>query len=116
MIVLKSQLHVCYFFRLTKKVLKHAIKQRTEKREQQTRQVEESCMRFLTFVFEFLISLICNIIRFPGGFCVWHPNMAETGASCRLIISHFFVYVRKQFLFNSSYTIYELIFDVLSKA
>lgn len=42
--------------------------------------------------------------------------MEETGASCRLIISHFFVYVRKQFLFNSSYTIYELIFDVLSKA
>lgn len=40
LIVLKSQLHVCYFFRLTKKVLKHAIKQRTEKREQQTRQVE----------------------------------------------------------------------------
>ena len=74
------------------------------------------CIRFLTFVFEFLISLICNIIRFPGGFCVWHPNMAETGASCRLIISQFFVYVRKQFLFNSSYTIYELIFDVLSKA
>ena len=74
------------------------------------------CIRFLTLVFEFLKSLICNIIRFPGGFCVWHPNKAETGASCRLIISHLFFYVRKQFLFNSSYTIYELIFDVLSKA
>ena len=51
MIVLKSQLHVRYFFRLTKKVLKHAIKQRTEKREQQTRQVEESLHTFFDICF-----------------------------------------------------------------
>ena len=51
LIVLKSQLHVCYFFRLTKKVLKHAIKQRTEKREQQTRQVEESLHTFFDICF-----------------------------------------------------------------
>ena len=50
LIVLKSRLHVCYFFRLTKKVLKHAIKQRTEKREQQ-QQVEESLHTFFDICF-----------------------------------------------------------------
>lgn len=38
-------------FRLTKKLLKHAIKKRTEKREQQTRQVEESLHTFFDICF-----------------------------------------------------------------
>lgn len=45
LVVLESQLHVRYFFRLIKKVLKHAISE-TEKRDQQTRQLQESLYTF----------------------------------------------------------------------